>query len=397
MAQSRGKHLSLSLSLSLPNLASLTSSDFGCFSFGGIKILFSDLDATSSIVMPDSPGTQVIEGLPIEAFSQVHDIFNDLDWGDAINIIQQMTVESILDEKLDFSGISSSRNGSWQDFSQTGRVEHVEDNGGESLINGSKEAKSEVGSLASSPSKSSPSSGLHVSVQRTNQSKIISPRISQASPSNQSSYACSPQGLPGALTRYRNAPPSAVGITALLQDHAQFSEMDSSTSAPTLTAMKPTASPPPPPPPPPRPCTCRAPSSLPSPPPPPPPSNLSTVQDSPTTIPPPPPPSKVATPPPPPPPKEAPARTSQGVPPPPSKPGSTSPSLLSSANNLLGAKGKFLRTSTKTQAQGKKSSLKPYHWLKLTRAMQGSLWAEAQKPEAASKYVNTQCVHLYFH
>ncbi|XVE97339.1 hypothetical protein REPUB_Repub03eG0011100 [Reevesia pubescens] len=43
------------------------------------------------------------------------------------------------------------------------------------------------------------------------------------------------------------------------------------------------------------------------------------------------------------------------------------------------------RTGPKNQAQPRKSNLKPYHWLKLTRAMQGSLWAEAQKPEEASK------------
>lgn len=44
-----------------------------------------------------------------------------------------------------------------------------------------------------------------------------------------------------------------------------------------------------------------------------------------------------------------------------------------------------MRVSTKIQGQGRKASLKPYHWLKLTRAIQGSLWADAQKPEEASK------------
>lgn len=51
----------------------------------------------------------------------------------------------------------------------------------------------------------------------------------------------------------------------------------------------------------------------------------------------------------------------------------------------MGSKGKLLlRSAPKNQSQTKKSSLKPYHWLKLTRAMQGSLWAETQKPEEAS-------------
>ncbi|GLT85246.1 hypothetical protein SLE2022_034400 [Rubroshorea leprosula] len=43
------------------------------------------------------------------------------------------------------------------------------------------------------------------------------------------------------------------------------------------------------------------------------------------------------------------------------------------------------RTGLKSQAQPRRANLKPYHWLKLTRATQGSLWAEAQKPEEASK------------
>ncbi|KAK1385686.1 formin-like protein 6 [Heracleum sosnowskyi] len=51
------------------------------------------------------------------------------------------------------------------------------------------------------------------------------------------------------------------------------------------------------------------------------------------------------------------------------------------------AKGRLnLRAGSKNQGQSsKKSNLKPYHWLKLTRAMQGSLWAETQKSEEAAK------------
>ncbi|XP_028782655.1 formin-like protein 18 [Neltuma alba] len=52
----------------------------------------------------------------------------------------------------------------------------------------------------------------------------------------------------------------------------------------------------------------------------------------------------------------------------------------------FGAKGRGLsRPNAKIQTQTKRSNLKPYHWLKLTRVMHGSLWAETQKPEEASK------------
>ncbi|KAJ6673913.1 FORMIN-J [Salix viminalis] len=48
------------------------------------------------------------------------------------------------------------------------------------------------------------------------------------------------------------------------------------------------------------------------------------------------------------------------------------------------AKGQgMLRINAKNQPR--KANLKPYHWLKLTRALSGSLWAEAQKADEASK------------
>ncbi|XP_020270174.1 formin-like protein 6 isoform X2 [Asparagus officinalis] len=71
---------------------------------------------------------------------------------------------------------------------------------------------------------------------------------------------------------------------------------------------------------------------------------------------------------------------SRGAPPPPN--GMNGPIGAS-----LGAKGRISRTSSRQSAQSssKKASLKPLHWVKVTRAMQGSLWAETQKPEEASK------------
>jgi hypothetical protein len=91
-------------------------------------------------------------------------------------------------------------------------------------------------------------------------------------------------------------------------------------------------------------------------------------------------------PPPPPPPHSgqvAGPRVPSSVPPPP--PGSLS--LGSSGNSLSGSgKGRILsRTITSKNHHNKK--LKPLHWLKLTRAVSGSLWAEAQKYGEAAKYV----------
>ncbi|KAL3500332.1 hypothetical protein ACH5RR_039425 [Cinchona calisaya] len=106
-------------------------------------------------------------------------------------------------------------------------------------------------------------------------------------------------------------------------------------------------------------------------------------------------------PPPPPsfPPKESIVKSSPHIPPPPApfslqKIGATLQSNSSGrSGNIpptpsppLGSKGRLQSSSnTKHQSQNKKTSLKQYHWVKLTRAMQGSLWADAQKPEEASK------------
>ncbi|KAF3500270.1 hypothetical protein F2Q69_00044042 [Brassica cretica] len=60
-----------------------------------------------------------------------------------------------------------------------------------------------------------------------------------------------------------------------------------------------------------------------------------------------------------------------GVPPTPALPG----------GSLSSGKGRMLRINSKNTAK----KLKPYHWLKLTRAVNGSLWAETQMSSEASK------------
>ncbi|XP_057969779.1 formin-like protein 18 [Malania oleifera] len=156
---------------------------------------------------------------------------------------------------------------------------------------------------------------------------------------------------------------------------------------------------PPPPPPPPRPSGEAASptvSSLVRPPPPPPapptPSSVPSAPPPPSSMPSaPPPPSSVPSAPPPPVPFD------KGFP----KTGVVSPGLLSAGSNKdssisgtstprpplvspSSAKGRILsRTISSRNHHTKK--LKPLHWLKLTRAVQGSLWAEAQKSGEATK------------
>ncbi|KAM0937449.1 putative tensin phosphatase, C2 domain, formin, FH2 domain, protein-tyrosine phosphatase [Dioscorea sansibarensis] len=101
-------------------------------------------------------------------------------------------------------------------------------------------------------------------------------------------------------------------------------------------------------------------------------------------LPPPPPPRGHGGPPPPPPP----LGSSTPIPTPPGVPGAPPPPLSAQANRkglspcpLAVGRGHGLArpASTGAMASPRKSPLKPLHWVKVTRAMQGSLWAELQK------------------
>ncbi|KAE9586438.1 hypothetical protein Lal_00044672 [Lupinus albus] len=172
-----------------------------------------------------------------------------------------------------------------------------------------------------------------------------------------------------------------------------------------------------PPPPPPLPATSLSTvvDSFKGPPPPPLPPPLSTNKSAASTgkisscsIPPPPPPAPrhcsttpaptltaSAPPPPPPPLSKNPDVPSKPVPPPPSPPTTKSDTALLQPHAPpvpgppgvpFGAKGRGLfRANPKGPSQTKRSNLKPYHWLKLTRAVHGSLWAETQKLEEACR------------
>ncbi|KAK4435769.1 Formin-like protein 18 [Sesamum alatum] len=265
------------------------------------EVLFSEMDSSSSLVGPDLPGIQDKEGLPIEAFAKVQDIFDNLDWQDsetdiAYNMIQQMTASSILQETLEIAASPCARKGNWQTvFSKSVKDEQLEciflRNALQKKLETSS-IQSETTSMTASPqsvqeqnfssvcpdcnkegryespkseafgndtisSEKKPSaaskssldltfmakktdpSELQVSVQRPAQSKIISPRISPTS------HSISSQSSPVALSRYRSSP-TGLGITTLLHDHAGFSA-DSSISASAPCASDPAPPPPPPP------------------------------------------------------------------------------------------------------------------------------------------------------
>ncbi|GMJ11095.1 hypothetical protein HRI_004778700 [Hibiscus trionum] len=171
---------------------------------------------------------------------------------------------------------------------------------------------------------------------------------------------------------------------------------------PTVSSSPPPPHPPPPPtgsstlPPPPPPPPPTGSSTLPPPPPPPPTTGSSSAPPPPppppttgsSSAPPPPPPppttgSSSAPPPPPPPPNTG---SSSAPPPPPApfgKKAGGGPSAPAPPPFISSANAKNRLVSRGHSKNDKK--LKPLHWLKLSRAVQGSLWAEAQKTGEASK------------
>ncbi|KAM7459567.1 hypothetical protein LguiA_036561 [Lonicera macranthoides] len=282
-----------------------------------------------------------------------------------------------------------------------------------------------------------------VTVQRPALSKIISQR-NPDSLSSPDSTSNSLQGSPVTMSRYNSAP-SVLGITALLHDHAESANKEASpkvTTSPASAGSAPVphvfksvqpikVSVPPPVIP-----SERQSSVLPPAPPPPPPlpyHHLSASESSAVLLndsygtslqdrgellvasspiptknagagaapPPPPPPLRsgsFSAPPPPPPPVLTSKDNSSGpgppVPPPPAPfanglPKASGPPHSAGSNGIapppppFGAKGRLPSRTGPRGQPAKKNSLKPYHWLKLTRAMQGSLWAETQKSDEA--------------
>ncbi|KAL3650910.1 hypothetical protein CASFOL_007313 [Castilleja foliolosa] len=359
------------------------------------EVVLSEMDTASSIDLPGKKADDK-EVLHSEARDKFKDKCRDLDSEVSetdINTIQKMTLTSI-DKQLK---------------NEAKPIMHSPNIARKVIFSCAVSDFLEASPTSESPTKKIEPSELQVSFQRPAQSKIISARTSPNSNSSQ-------------VSRYRSAT-SSLGITALLHDHDEISNQEvrslstgpelsiSSTSPRLLKPAQPTSipvspqhyinsksevvkSPPtppptppplirttkPPPPPPPR-------RDPPLPPPPPPFSSVSTVHHKPeepssiptakkATVPP-------ATPSPPPPPQRTPAKNIRQVAPPPPAP--------------LGAnKGKLqIRANTRTQAHPKKTApLKPYHWLKLTRVMHGSLWADAQKPDELSKVLDLDMSEL---
>ncbi|MCO5600737.1 hypothetical protein L7F22_054852 [Adiantum nelumboides] len=174
-----------------------------------------------------------------------------------------------------------------------------------------------------------------------------------------------PSPLPGSTSK---APPPSPPPPGLTTKAPPPPPPPPGSKAPTSSAKGPPAPPPPPgakgPPAPPSPPGAKGP---PAPPPPP---------GSKGPLPPPPPGGKGSSPAPPPPPAgRGPQNRAQGSPSPPAPP----------LGNARGSASMASSAPVAPALAAKKASLKPFHWVKVTRAVQGSLWAESQKSDDVAR------------
>ncbi|XVE53664.1 hypothetical protein DITRI_Ditri03aG0021000 [Diplodiscus trichospermus] len=461
------------------------------------EILFSEMDAASSIISLDFSCFEEKEGLPMEAFSKVQEIFSNVDWLDpradaAFNMLQQIGSSNTEKSDIDWNSIvelsprpgrlspkrlleeikstmlpsspriptptgmkthsvrsekssldsDASKEGESQDshiepFSKSD-VMHQQDNHSTANLHDSLSSASQVSHLTDQANDSRALS--HTPILVETKSISVPPQTTPCAPVQPKAlpHPPTPPPLPAppslASEAAKSSPARETGT--YLQDKGQNALAKdqplkaSSSSSPAL-AIASTVTPPL------TPSRKENPAVRAIPPaaPPPPPKSLlnkiEAVNDGPLAIPPPPPPppppmppskedsaSRSAPPPPPPPPLNSrqamSATTSSLAPPPPPLPTSVvasnssqvpaappPPALFGKKTNAVGTSGPtapapppfisstnsknrlLSRTISSKSNQTKK--LKPLHWLKLSRAVQGSLWAEAQKTGEASK------------
>ncbi|KAL5547490.1 hypothetical protein UlMin_002721 [Ulmus minor] len=78
------------------------------------EVLFTEMNAAASIITDVMSCFEEKEGLPVEAFAKVQEIFSHVDWLDpradvALNVLQQMSAPSIAHEKLHTDAVASPR------------------------------------------------------------------------------------------------------------------------------------------------------------------------------------------------------------------------------------------------------------------------------------------------
>ncbi|XP_041016899.1 formin-like protein 6 isoform X3 [Juglans microcarpa x Juglans regia] len=196
------------------------------------EVLLLEMDAATSLISINLPGIKEKEGLPVEAFAKVKEIYSNVDWLDpkadaALNVLQQIKTFTFLQERLETISLPTAEGSLLLDSTPenlTSELKASEQNNRNLTLMA--QAKQSIPSLDSwldsnSVRKKIEAPELQFTFQWPAKSKIISqrgPPTSLSAPAP-ASYSNSLQGSPVPISRYHSAP-SALGITALLHDHA---------------------------------------------------------------------------------------------------------------------------------------------------------------------------------
>ncbi|KAJ0881351.1 putative tensin phosphatase, C2 domain, formin, FH2 domain, protein-tyrosine phosphatase [Helianthus annuus] len=308
------------------------------------ELLFSDMDAAASTVPLELAGIEA-GGLPIDAFDKIQEIFNSVDLLDpksdaALNVLHQLASSKV------------------DDFARSPPLSPSNSSVKTPVISQkSKEVADNKVKVNLTPHLHSPSvkEVKEVTVEPSTPTHPKTPPMM-----DNIGISLEPVGSlsTGRLTESPSSP-SILHRSSLKKDKSDHKDQAVRTA--TSTA--------PPPPPPPRPAKdgtdARVLSLVPPPPPPPASRNSS------------------GPPPPPPPLFSGKGNVNKGVAPPPPPPRSAHVAGAPSLPPPM-MKGRSLSKTGSLKAQQSKK-LKPLHWLKLTRAVSGSLWAETQKSGEAAK------------
>ncbi|KAK1311884.1 Formin-like protein 3 [Acorus calamus] len=351
------------------------------------EVLFGEIDSISPLKAPTATlNGEEHGGLPIEAFSRVQELFSDVKWVDnsgdvALWLLKQISADALQEkfEKLILSDVKGCR-GCRVKWVLRFHYLHL-------LILRKKRRITEVLILSLllmmrqfrlkvPPPPPPPPPPPRLSNGSTSGGvPVSSPPPPPPPPPNVPGRGCAPPPPP--------PPPPAIS------NRGPSLPPPPPPPPPSVSGRGPLQPQPPPPPP-------TASNRGPPPPPPPPPSTSSNQggrKNAPPPPPPPPGPSRGAPPTPPRPPTGGPpqppgTKASSTQPPPPPSIGRSRAFPGSLGHNSGRGRGTAVANSAP-----KKASLKPLHWVKVTRAMQGSLWAESQKQEDESRgsvFISTQ-------
>ncbi|THU64687.1 hypothetical protein C4D60_Mb01t29070 [Musa balbisiana] len=367
-----------------------------------VEVILSEMDAANSLTLLELTSGEEKEGLPVEAFAKVQEMFNNLDWletkaDSATKVLQQINSSKNLQEKLDAVSPQKLEADVMLTKSVTKSVSPLN----RSSDSVTKNQNTELHEVPSSPAWKFSTSASHTFI------PSLPSHCGIPSQSNDKSTSIPPPPPPpfkgtslAPTSASLKKPASATDACQALSSSITSKSVPSPPPPPSMLSLSPHTNllplrktddtaviPPPPPPPSPSPGPGPV-SATRAPPPPPPPQisskhsgDITTKSSSAPPVPPPPLPSSSM--------KNITALNSSGgrgtasevIPPPP-------PNGMSS---LSGGRGRGLARMTNSrnmqlnQLSSKKANLKPLHWIKVTRAVQGSLWAESQNLDEFSK------------